>query len=80
VRYVADRKNCVAVIVSEDGSAEWIPDLRPQVARKELEEKKREITQLLAQPEIDSDKARPVVNWLRDHRFYLSQDPLRRCE
>jgi hypothetical protein len=73
VRYVADKKNCVAIIVSEDGTAEWIPDLRPQLARKELNEKSDEIAQLLAQPNLDADKARPVVNWLKEHRFYLSQ-------
>ena len=72
VRYVADKKNCLAIIVSEDGTAEWIPDLLPQLSRKILEEKANEVTLLLAQTEIEIDKARPVVNWLDKHRFYLS--------
>ena len=73
VRYIANKKNCLAIIVSEDGTAEWIPDLIPQISRKELEEKEREVTQFLAAPDMDVDKVRPIINWLRDHRFYLSQ-------
>jgi hypothetical protein len=71
VRYVADKTNCAAIIVSEDGVAEWIPSLRPQISRKVLAQKESEARALLSGTDIDEDKARAVINWSRGHRFYL---------
>jgi hypothetical protein len=71
LRYVSGKQKCVAVIVSEDGTAEWIPDLRPQISRKALADRQGEVSRLLAESDLDLDKARIVLNWLRDHSFYL---------
>lgn len=72
VRYFANRQNCIAVIVSEDGSAEWIPNLPPRIKRAELVQAQADIEELLAAATLDYRRVSNVFDWLRKHRFYLS--------
>jgi hypothetical protein len=73
LRYVAERNNCVAIIISEDGTAEWIPNLLPRINRKDLDDMRSELKRLLEHPE-ELTKGRKAINWLDDHRFYLPPD------
>lgn len=73
LRYISGKEQCLAVIVSEDGTAEWVPNLRPQLQRKELEWAQTEVQQITEQKTLDENRAGKVLKWLHDHRFYLSQ-------
>lgn len=74
VRYIGAKTNCVAIIVSEDGTVEWVPNLRPQLSRAKLAQIEQAVKGQLAAAEIDLDEARVALNWLRENRFYLSED------
>ena len=73
LRYLANKAECLAIIVSEDGTAEWIPNLQPQIQRKELDAIQNEITELLKQAEVDWDRGHKALRWLRANQFYLSE-------
>lgn len=72
LRYLAERNNCAAVIVSEDRTAEWIPDLMPQIKRSDLIKAQGEVESLLAAP-FNHDATWRALEWLRKHRFYLPE-------
>ncbi|WP_269538003.1 diadenylate cyclase [Cerasicoccus fimbriatus] len=72
VRYIADKNECMAIIVSEDGNAEWIPNLKPQLKRSELENAEKEVNAVLSLSALDDDRACAILEWLRKHQFYLS--------
>ena len=65
---------CLAVVVSEDGTAELIPNLPPRIGRSELKEKEAAMDSLLALEKWSLDASFPVINWLDKHRFYLSTE------
>ncbi|HEV2246171.1 MAG TPA: diadenylate cyclase [Terriglobia bacterium] len=65
-------KACLVVVVSEDGTAEWIPELMPRVSRRELKAKETEAEAILGLAEHPYSRAAGVVIWLDRHRFYLS--------
>lgn len=71
LRYLAEHEGCVAVIVSEDGTAEWFPDLPPQIKRAELADYQAQVEALLASEPLDNNRTWKVLDWLRRHRFYL---------
>jgi hypothetical protein len=73
IRYVAERRDCVAIIISEDGTAEWLPNLRPQLSRKELNDMQSQALELLKGPG-DDKKEHKAIRWLDEHRFYLPAD------
>ena len=76
LRYCANMeklgKQCLVVVVSEDGSAEWIPDLLPRQSRRELKEKEAELDIILKLEEFPITRSSRLLSWLSDHRFYLS--------
>jgi hypothetical protein len=73
VRYLAQRNAaCAAVVVSEDGTAEWFPDLHPQIKREDLAKFAAQVDALLATDPLDNDKTWKLLGWLRKNRFYLS--------
>jgi DisA bacterial checkpoint controller nucleotide-binding len=71
VRYLVGHDDCVAIIVSEDGTAEWIPDLRPQIKRSEISRIQVEVEALLIADTHDNNRIWKALDWLRNHRFYL---------
>jgi hypothetical protein len=73
LRYVSNKTECSTIIVSEDGTAEWIPNLQPQIQRKELDAIQNEMTELLKQAEVDWDRGHKALRWLRANQFYLSE-------
>ena len=75
VRYVesSGEESCLAVIVSEDGGVKFYPDLRPSIKRSTIDEA---IAQLKCQKSTNKfsvQRYRKVLNWLEEHRFYLTQ-------
>ena len=65
---------CLAVVVSEDGTAELMPDLPRRISRDVLATKERLIDELLGKQEHDFEKAFDLINWLESHRFYFSSE------
>lgn len=73
VRYVEMKKNCVAIIISEDGMVDLYPQLLPRIRRSEIEKHLNELRNEVGLVNVDYDKYRPLMNWLHDHKFYLAQ-------
>jgi len=75
VRYVRDREApTVAVVISEDGTIDVLPQLMPQIRRSELEEALRRLRDVVNQDEFDDGEFQAVLKWLEDHRFYLQPE------
>lgn len=72
IRYVESQATpCLAVVVSADGTVDFIPNLRPQIQRSEVE---RAIATLRGLREDALFKRKifyEVMDWLREHAFYL---------
>lgn len=64
---------CLAVVVSEDGTAELMPDLPRRLDRNEIVLKEKEIGDLMKKNDHDFDKAFDLIEWLEAHRFYISE-------
>jgi hypothetical protein len=73
VRYFRSRGDVpmLLVVISEDGGADMIPALRPQILRSSIEQR---ITRL---KQCNIDNYAKTRNWLRDHSFYLSAEQCR---
>ena len=72
VRYVRDREEAtVAVVISEDGTIDILPQLMPQIRRTELDQALQRLRRFVAQGEKDDDEFQAVMRWFEDHRFYL---------
>lgn len=63
---------CVAIIVSEDDTAEVVPRLPRQIERVILAEKEAELDQMLGDG-FHFGKSFDLMTWLEKHRFYLSE-------
>jgi hypothetical protein len=73
VRYVYSRVNCLAIVISEDGMIDFVPDLRPQVRRSKVDGALSQLRAVCADASVDSAKLQNVMGWLSHYRFYLSQ-------
>lgn len=77
LRYAARMKNrkkdCLVVVVSEDGTAEWIPELPPRLSRQELKSKESEADSILAMAEFPISRTQGLLIWFSKHRLYLTQ-------
>mgnify|MGYP001048574197 CR=1 FL=1 len=71
VRYVAGKTECLAIVVSVDGSIDLIPELRPQIARSALLNAIAALRSLAAEPVTDVRKFHELMGWLSQQRFYL---------
>ncbi len=75
VRYVASTKApCLAVVVSENGTVDYVPDLRPPIARAEIENRLRALEALQQNPRPRSRAYAELIGWLEAHRFYLLRE------
>lgn len=63
---------CVAVVVSEDGPVNVIPELLPRISRAELEETMRRFVALADEDEVSRRDFSRLIGWLSRHRPYLS--------
>ena len=77
IRYVESagkKAPCLAVVVSEDGGVDLIPNLRPAVKRSAIDDA---IALLKSEREAKRLHVRPyraTLDWLDAHRFYLRKD------
>jgi hypothetical protein len=79
VRYVegatSNRSPRLAVVVSEDGSVDLVPDLRPQIARKEINARLETLRGIVSTPgDINVAQFNKMMGWLTKHEFYLSPE------
>ncbi len=74
IRYISGKERTLALIVSEDGMVEWVPNLMPRIRRQDLEQAAAEVNALLQGETFQNDRTVKVLNWLRNHEFYLSSD------
>jgi DNA integrity scanning protein DisA with diadenylate cyclase activity len=72
IRYVESSKYpCVAIVVSEDGTIDLVPDLMPQVRRSEILEAIEQLRELKEKDKFDLKTFNRTMSWLSEHQFYL---------
>ena len=72
VRYVEHRGDCVAVVKSEDGTVSVLPELKPQLRRRELDDAFRRLRELAEAHEVRLKDFYAAMDRLTRHAFYLS--------
>jgi hypothetical protein len=72
IRYIENSKSPrLAVIVSEDGGVDFVPDLRPMILRSSVERAICELRALLRGDSLNRREYLRVLHWLHDNSFYL---------
>ena len=75
VRYVeSTTAPCLAVVVSEDGRVDYVPDLRMPISRVEIETRLDALKRILASGKVKRRVYYEIIGWLDAHRFYLVQE------
>lgn len=74
IRYVEGKRECLAVVVSEDGSIDLVPDLRPQIRRSDITGAVTKLRDICVASDIDVREFNKTMGWLSSHEFYLSSD------
>ena len=78
IRYVENNiGKCVAIIISEDGMVDLYPKLRPRIRRSDIKKYLCDLKFTSAADIIDNEKYSIAMNWLTDHKFYLS---IKQCD
>jgi hypothetical protein len=71
LRYVWAHQPCLAIVVSEDGGVDLIPDLRPTIRRSEIEREISELQAIASEPKVRRRRFKDLVDWIKRHEFYL---------
>ena len=72
IRYVETSEYpCMAIVVSEDGSIDLIPNLMPQIQRSAILEAIEQLKNFKTEENFNLKKFNQTMSWLSDHRFYL---------
>lgn len=75
VRYVESTKApCLAVVVSEDGRVDYVPDLRLPISRLEIESRIDALERVHASGRVKRRVYYETLAWFDAHRFYLLQE------
>jgi DNA integrity scanning protein DisA with diadenylate cyclase activity len=74
IRYVEGKDRVLAIVVSEDGSIDLIPDLMPQIPRSAITQSVSKLRAIRDTGIINFEEFRKVMDWLSEHRFYLMRD------
>ncbi|MEI7836277.1 MAG: DNA integrity scanning protein DisA nucleotide-binding domain protein [Planctomycetota bacterium] len=76
IRYVETMspKKTLAIVVSEDGSVDLVPDLKPQIDRREITSRLDELFGVAAAEQLNMKHFYEIMNWFSAHRFYLSPE------
>jgi hypothetical protein len=74
VRYVYSVNNCIAVVKSEDGTVNVLPDLRPQLRKCDLEERLNEFSEVVAADVVEWKAFHALMKWFQEHKFYLTAE------
>ncbi len=72
LRYVESVSTpCIAIVVSEDGSSDLLPDLKPRISKSTIVRKIAEFRTLLENESLDLVKYRKLLSWFSENVFYL---------
>jgi hypothetical protein len=75
VRYVESTPSpCLAVVVSEDGRVDYVPDLRLPIARVEIESRIDALERVFASGRVRRRVYYETLAWFDAHRFYLLKE------
>lgn len=75
IRYVNAKKQtgCLAVVISQDGAIDLVPELQPRIRRSDIVKRMEELRGAVASEVVNAKAYYKVIFWLSEHRFYLSQ-------
>ena len=65
---------CLALVVSEDGGVDLVPNLLPAVSRAKVDAAMRELTNISQLNRVPFRRYNYVLGWLEQHSFYLLED------
>jgi hypothetical protein len=72
IRYVKGSKHpSLAVIVSEDGGVDFLPDLLPAIRRSAIEKTVAVLRSFLEDKPVNCANYNNMMRWLEERRFYL---------
>jgi len=75
VRYVASTQAaCLAVVVSEDGRVDYVPDLLPPISRSEIDYRLLALDRIRAAQPLKRRVYHEIIRWFDEHRFYLLKE------
>ena len=74
IRYVYGRKQTIAIVVSEDGMVNLLPNLMPRIRRADLDSYIDKIREIANRPTVARKEYYEVERWFARHKFYLSVD------
>lgn len=72
VRYVASQTApCLAMIVSDDGMIDVVPEFVHQLSKRLLDEKLKDAERLSAEQTVDATEYNKLLTWFKEHAKYL---------
>lgn len=72
VRYVATAKTpSLAVVISEDGGVDFVPNLRPAIERARIDQSLAELRAIRDGSRVNKRRFGALMQWADKHRFYL---------
>lgn len=74
IRYIDGSSDSLAVVISEDGTVDLFPNLRPQFPRLDIDQVIVEARNILAAKDPDLGDASQIVNWFEKASFYLRDE------
>lgn len=77
IRYVhaaPKESECLAVVISEDGTINLVPNLHKKIHRFDIIERIEKLRASVAPEIINAKEYYKALDWLSAHRFYLSKD------
>ncbi|MES2790559.1 MAG: DNA integrity scanning protein DisA nucleotide-binding domain protein [Planctomycetota bacterium] len=75
IRYTETRGcRCLAIVISEDGGVDFVPNLKPPIQRTEIDSRVAELEKISDMRVGRVRRYLKIINWLRDRRFYLNEE------
>lgn len=71
IRYQAQKPSCLAIVISEDGSIDLIPDLKPQILRSIITDAVNQLRALRDAPTVERKAYISTMHVLQSASFYL---------
>ena len=64
----------MAIVISEDGGVDIIPNLRPAIRRSDISRRLSEIKRMRSDVKINMNDYSNIMDWFDNHRFYLQKE------
>jgi hypothetical protein len=77
LRYIHAKEKeheCLAVVVSQDGTINLVPELHKRIRRSEITEQMEKLRVAVAPEIVNAKEYYKALEWLGAHRFYLSRE------